>query len=472
MNVYPDNHKPDKMEKKIYVQGIQEPSYQRVVIVGGGFAGLKLARQLKGSSYQIVMIDKNNYHQFQPLYYQVATSGLEPSAIAFPIRKVFKRNPQMVFRMLELVQVNSAAREIETNAGWLRYDYLVLAIGADTHFFGMDSIQKYATPMKTISEALFLRNKLISNFEQAYNEPNEEKKEALLNVVVVGGGPTGVELAGAIAEMRRDVLPLDYPTMNWERMRVCLLEAGPRLLNGMSEASGEKALQFLKKLGVDVTLNAAVKDFDGEQVRVADGQKITAKTLIWAAGIKANPVVGISEEAILPNGRIRVNRFNQVENVPGVYAIGDLAFMPSPHYPNGHPQVAQVAIQQAKNLSYNLRSLEKERQFQEFEYKDLGSMATIGKKLAVVDLPFLSFQGFNAWLVWLFVHLMAIVGVKNRLFIFLNWAWSYLSFDASLRLLIRPVQINTSKQKEHPLKASESERSVSEIIPKQEEAIR
>jgi len=436
------------METKNYVQGIPAPSYQRVVIVGGGFAGLKLARELKGSSYQVVMIDKNNYHQFQPLYYQVATSGLEPSAIAFPIRKVFKRSPQMIFRMLELVQVNASAREIETNAGWLKYDYLVLAIGADTHFFGMDRIQQYATPMKTISEALFLRNKLISNFEAAYNEPLEEKKEALLNVVVVGGGPTGVELAGAIAEMRRDVLPLDYPTMNWEGMRVCLLEAGPRLLNGMSDASGEKALLFLKKLGVDVMLNAAVKDFDGEQVLVGDGQKITAKTLIWAAGIKANPVAGLNQGLFLPNGRIRVNRFNQIEETQGVYAIGDLAFMPTPKYPKAHPQVAQVAIQQAKNLSYNLKSLEKERAFKEFEYKDLGSMATIGKKLAVVDLPFLSFQGFIAWLVWLFVHLMAIVGVKNRLFIFLNWAWSYLSFDASLRLLIRPVQINYPKPKE------------------------
>ncbi|WP_316929201.1 NAD(P)/FAD-dependent oxidoreductase [Nitritalea halalkaliphila] len=383
------------METKKYVQGIPKPSYQRVLIVGGGFAGLKVARELKGSAYQVVMIDKNNYHQFQPLYYQVATSGLEPSAIAFPFRKVFKRDDKMLFRMLEFKQVDVEAREIETDAGWLAYDYLVLAIGADTHFFGMENIRKHATPMKTISEALFLRNKLISNFEAAYNTDDLQKRESLLNVVVVGGGPTGVELAGAIAEMRRDALPLDYPTMDWKRMRVCLLEASPRLLNGMSEASGQKSLAFLEKLGVDVTLNAAVKDFDGEHVLVADGQKIAAKTLIWAAGVRANPVPGLPEEAFLPNGRVRVNRFNQVEAAPGVYAIGDLAYMETPKFSKGHPQVAQVAIQQAKNLSYNFRSLLKERRWEEFEYKDLGSMATVGQKLAVVDLPYLSFQALS-----------------------------------------------------------------------------
>ncbi|WP_316929198.1 NAD(P)/FAD-dependent oxidoreductase [Nitritalea halalkaliphila] len=280
---------------------------------------------------------------------------------------------------------------------------------------------------------------MISNFEEAYNTNDRAQRETLMNVVVVGGGPTGVELAGAIAEMKKYALPYDYPTMDWTQMEVYLVEMSPRLLNGMSDASGEKSLEFLKRLGVKVRLNCAVGDYDGEVVKLADDETIRTQTLIWAAGIRANPVPGLPEAVFGSGGRIQTNGYHQVEGLDGVYVLGDLALTPDENFKEGHPQVAQVAIQQASNCAYNFKSLLKNRPFKSFLYKDLGTMATIGRKKAVVDLPFFSFQGFFAWLAWLFVHLMAIVGVKNRLFIFLNWAWSYLSFDASLRLLIRPV---------------------------------
>ncbi|MCC5921491.1 MAG: NAD(P)/FAD-dependent oxidoreductase [Cyclobacteriaceae bacterium] len=427
-----------------YLKNLPEAENKRILIVGGGFAGLRVARKLKGTGYQILMIDKNNYHQFQPLFYQVAASGLEPSAISFPLRRIFKGVPNMLFRMVELEKVEYENNRVLTNKGYIDYDYLVLATGADTNYFGMENIKKYGTPMKSVSEALYIRNRLIANFEEAYTCDSQEKRRQLLNVVVVGGGPTGTELAGAIAEMKRYSLPKDYPTMDFSDMRVILVEMGGRLLNGMSDVAGEKSLKFLESLGVEVMLNAAVKDYDGENVKLED-QEIPSNILLWAAGVAPNPVPGLPEEKFF-RGRLKVNEFLEVEGMKNIFALGDLAYFEEEKFPKGHPQVAQVAIQMGDRLAKNFKLIDKKKEPKGFSYTDLGSMATIGRKLAVVDLPFIKFQGFIAWLTWLFVHLMAIVGVKNRLFIFMNWAWSYLNFDASLRLLIRPRKVQHEEE--------------------------
>ena len=420
------------------IAGIPENGKKRVVIIGGGFAGLKLAKSLKKSEFQIVLIDKNNYHQFQPLFYQVATSGLEPSAISFPLRKAFQNQQHIHFRIAALEKVDAENQAIHTDIGRLNYDYLVLAIGADTNYFGNQNIQRHATPMKSLGEAIHLRNTILTNFEKALNETEPEVIDSLLNFVIVGGGPTGTELAGALAEMKNYILPKDYPELDFSRMKIYLLEAASKVLNGYSEASSIKGKKYLDKLGVQVMTDTFVKDYDGKAVLLADGQTLATDTLIWAAGIKGNPVHGLGTDIIGRGGRLKVDAHNLVENQPNIYAIGDIALMTTEKYENGHPQVAQVAIQQAGLLAKNLKRKEKGQALKAFKYLDKGSLATVGRNLAVADLPFVSFQGFAAWVLWLFVHLMAILGVKNRLFVFINWAWSYLTYDQSLRLLIKP----------------------------------
>lgn len=418
------------------IPNIPKTDRKRVVIVGGGFAGLKLARKLTKSQFQVVLFDKNNYHQFQPLFYQVATAGLEPSAISFPLRKVFQDQKGLHFRMAKVERIAPASQEVFTNIGKVSYDYLVLAIGATTNYFGNKGIEENAVPMKSLTEALQLRNTILTHFEKALNTSRVADMQALLNIVVVGGGPTGVELAGAIAEMRNVILPKDYPELDFSQMEVSLLEAGPKVLNGYSEAASAKAQTYLEKLGVNVQTSAMVEGYDGTTVSLQDGKKLQSKTVIWAAGVKANEVAGIPESAYGRARRLVVDRQNRVEGLKHVFAIGDLAYMETPKYPQGHPQVAQVAIQQANLLYKNLRAWQRNKAEKAFEYSDKGSLATVGRNLAVADLPFFSFQGFLAWVLWLFVHLMAIVGVKNRLFVFINWAWSYFTYDQSLRLLI------------------------------------
>ncbi len=420
------------------IAGIPENGKKRVVIIGGGFAGLKLAKSLKKSEFQIVLIDKNNYHQFQPLFYQVATAGLEPSAISFPLRKAFQNQQHIHFRIAALEKVDAQNQAIHTDIGRLNYDYLVLAIGADTNYFGNQNIQRHATPMKSLGEAIHLRNTILTNFEKALNETEPKVIDSLLNFVIVGGGPTGTELAGALAEMKNYILPKDYPELDFSRMKIYLLEAASKVLNGYSEVASIKGKKYLDKLGVQVMTNTFVKDYDGKAVLLADGQTLATDTLIWAAGIKGNPVHGLGTDIIGRGGRLKVDAHNLMENQSNIYAIGDIALMTTTKYENGHPQVAQVAIQQAGLLAKNLKRKEKGQTLKAFKYLDKGSLATVGRNLAVADLPFVSFQGFAAWVLWLFVHLMAILGVKNRLFVFINWAWSYLTYDQSLRLLIKP----------------------------------
>jgi len=422
------------------IPNIPKNERKRIVIVGGGFAGLKLARKLMKSHFQVVLFDKNNYHQFQPLFYQVATAGLEPSAISFPLRKVFQAQQHLHFRVATVDRIEPSTQEIFTNIGKLDYDYLVLAMGATTNYFGNKGIAEHAVPMKSLSEALQLRNTILTHFEKALSASQVEDRKTLMNIVVVGGGPTGVELAGAIAEMRNVILPKDYPELDFSQMEVSLLEAGPKVLNGYSETSSAKAETYLEKLGVNVQTTAMVADYDGQQVTLKDGRTLNSRTVIWAAGVKANEIEGIPAEAYGRARRLIVDRQNRIQGVDNIFAIGDLAYMETEKYPQAHPQVAQVAIQQANLLHRNLKHIENNKPLRDFSYTDKGSLATVGRNLAVADLPFLHFQGFIAWVLWLFVHLMAIVGVKNRLFVFINWAWSYFTYDQSLRLLINPKE--------------------------------
>ncbi|MGB0391177.1 MAG: NAD(P)/FAD-dependent oxidoreductase [Salibacteraceae bacterium] len=420
------------------IPNLPEKTGKRVVIVGAGFAGLKLAQSLSQKYFQVILIDKNNYHQFQPLFYQVATSGLEPSSISFPIRRVFSKISHVHFRVAEVQKVDYKSKVLETAQGAVDYDYLVLSAGATTNFFGNKNLEKYAIPMKSLSEALFLRNRILDNYEKALNTGSTDEQEALMNIVIAGGGPTGVELAGAIAEMRAFVLPKDYPTLDFSKMQITLLEGSPRLLNGMSEFAGKNALKYLEDLNVNVALNTLVEDFDGHSVIIKEAENVLSKTLIWAAGIKANSIEGFEKEAFSRGGRIRVNSYSQTTFSEKVFALGDQAIMEIESNPNGDPQVAQVAIQQAENLAKNLIRIQEGKALRPFAYNDKGSMATIGRNLAVCDLPFGKLKGYPAWVLWLFVHLMAILGTKNKLFVFMNWVWNYVTYNQSLRLLIKP----------------------------------
>ncbi len=430
------------------ISKIPQTDKPRIVIVGGGFAGLKLAMKLSKSDFQIILLDKNNYHQFQPLFYQVATAGLEPSSISFPLRKIFQKHDNIHFRVAELQSIDVSNKEINTNIGRLAYQYLVLALGADTNFYGMKDIEANAIPMKSTPEALFIRNTILMNYETAVNINDPDEETALMNIVIVGGGPTGVELAGALAEMRKYVLPKDYPELDFTNMKIYLLEANSRLLKTMKERSSKRALKYLENLGVNVRLNASVKSFDGGTVSLNDGTVFKTRTLLWAAGIKANEIEGLQPEFYGPGRRLLVNEYLQIESHPEIFVMGDMALLRSEDYPNGHPQVAQAAIQQARLIAKNLVRAGKGKQMLGFNYNDKGSLATIGRNMGVADLPGISLFGFTAWFVWIFVHLMAILGQKNKLLIFINWLWNYFTYDQSLRLILRQVQYKQSKTHE------------------------
>ena len=417
---------------------IPETPQKRIVIIGAGFGGLKLAKKLIGSGYQIVLIDKNNYHQFQPLFYQVASAGIEPSSILFPLRKIFQKRKDVYIRVAEVYSVDPVKKVLQTSLDTVWYDVLVIATGVNSNFFGMKNMEEYAIPMKSVSEAMALRNRILMNLEKAVTlfDKDEEEKKSLLNVVVVGGGPTGVEISGAIAEMKKFVLPKDYPDLNFDLMQINLVEGSGAVLNSLSGHASEKALFYLKRLGIHVHLKTRVTDYDGETLSFADGNFIKSKLVIWAAGISGEVPSGIPNESVGRGKRMLVNEFNMLKGFEDIYSIGDSCIMSTPEYPNGHPQVAQVAIQQGINLAKNLIAMNKNAKLKPFRYIDRGSMATIGRNRAVADLPFLKFSGFIAWLTWMFVHLMAIVGVKNRLLIFINWMWNYMTYDQSLRLIL------------------------------------
>ncbi|HEY0355465.1 MAG TPA: NAD(P)/FAD-dependent oxidoreductase [Flavisolibacter sp.] len=423
------------------------PHQKRVVIAGAGFAGLTLAKKLSSKSFQVVLIDKNNYHQFQPLLYQVAAAGLEPTSIAFPLRKVFQKKKNVFIRIAEVRAVDTQNNSLQTSIGNIQYDYLVIAHGASTNFFGMSDLQQHAFPMKSVSEALLLRNTLLQNYELALTSKDPEEREALLHIIIVGGGPTGVELAGAIAELKNKILPKDYPEINFNQMKVCLVEASPRLLNGMSEGAGNRVKKYLNGLGVNVLTNTSIKNYDGHAAIINDGKVIYSRSLIWAAGVKGSLLEGLPASALLPNHRIIVDHTNRVKHLQNVFAIGDVAAMLGNEFPKGHPQVAPVAIQQASLLSRNLERLVSNKVLVPFVYKDKGSMATVGRNLAVAEAGKIKLKGFIAWIAWMMVHLMSIIGVKNRLLILINWVWQYVTYDQSLRLIIRPSEKKTKQKK-------------------------
>lgn len=421
-----------------YIPNIPSTNKKRIVIVGGGFGGLKLLLKLTGKGFQIVLIDKNNFHQFQPLLYQVATAGLEPSAISFPFRKIIQKKKDVYFRMASLLEVVAAKNEIVTDIGKLKYDYLVLAMGTTTNYFGQKSFEDHAIPMKTASDSIFIRNKILENFEKSLLEQETHKIRAYLNIALVGGGPTGVELAGAFAEMKKFILPKEYPELDLNIMNIVLFEASPRLLSGMSEYSSNAALKYLTQMGVDVRLNTKVVDYDGTKLSISNDDYFETKSVVWAAGIKANPFEGIDKSLISRGGRIITDRFNRIKGYDNIFVIGDQAYMETQKYSNGHPQVAQVAIQHAYNLAKNITNLELKRDLKEFEYTDKGSMATIGRNRAVADLPFIKLRGIIAWFMWSVAHLFTIFGMKNKVSVFIDWVWSYLTYDQSLRILIKP----------------------------------
>lgn len=418
---------------------IQRNQKKRVVIVGGGLGGLRLAEDLYGSGMQVVLIDKNNFHQFPPLIYQIASAGIDPSSISFPFRQIFRKRKDFYFRMAEARMVDTEKKILQTSIGKIDYDYLVLAAGATTNFFGNKNIEEWAIPMKTVPEAMGLRNALLSNFERALTCATEEERQELLNVVIVGGGATGVEIAGALAEMRRYVIPYDYPDMDSSLMHIYLIEAGDRLLAGLSQESSQKAYEFLKSMGVDIQFGKMVTDYRDHKVVMKDGTEIPTRTFLWVSGIRANAMPGIDESHLGRGFRFKVDEYNRIPSVEDVFAIGDQCLQTSDAaYPNGHPQVAQVAIQQAKNLAKNLKLINQGADSSEltaFHYKNLGSMATIGRNKAVVEIGKFRSQGFFAWVLWLVVHLRSILGVKNKMMVLLNWLWKYVSYNDSIRMI-------------------------------------
>lgn len=415
---------------------IPDTDKKRVVIIGGGFGGLKLANKLGQSDFQLVLIDRNNYHQFPPLFYQVASSGLEYNSISFPFRKLFQHRKNIYFRLAEVTAVEAEQNKIQTSIGELHYDYLVIAAGTVTNFFGNQPIQKQALPMKTIEEALVLRDTILLNFEKATTCTDPDEKQALLNIVVVGGGATGVEISGALSEMKRFVLPKDYPDLGQFTMNIYLIEGSHKLLGAMSDSASSNSERFLRDMGVIVMLNKKVIDYKEDQVILDDGESIHTHTLVWVSGVTAAHFDQLKPEMTGRGGRILVNEFNRTNEYPAIFAIGDICMQTEKNFPNGHPQVAQVAIQQGELLAENLKRIESGKEPVAFHYKDLGTLATVGRNKAVADLHRIKLHGFTAWAVWMLVHLRSILGVKNKLIVLIDWIWSYFSYEQSMRFIL------------------------------------
>lgn len=416
----------------------QNLHYPKVVIVGGGFAGLELAKKLNKKKVLVYLIDKHNYHTFQPLLYQVATGGLGSDSIAYPLRKVIGPMPNVAYRMAEVSAINAEKKCLETNVGEFHYDMLVLATGSTTNYFGNKELEALTMPIKTISQALDIRSYFLQEFEKALTEQSISSREETLNFVIVGAGPTGVELAGAMAEIRKNVMPHDYRELNPQHMRIHLVEAGTRVLAAMSEKSSASAQKFLLEMGVEVHLNTMVTGYDGRELKLKGHESLNAETVIWSAGVMGDMPTGLSEDKIVRGNRIRVNEFALVEGEEDIYAIGDIAAMISEQYPHGHPMVASVAVQQGPWLAKNILQRLENKAPKPFVYNDKGSMATIGRNRAVVDLPFMHIKGWVAWYIWMFVHLLLLVSFRNRLIVFVNWAWNYISYERAIRLIIRP----------------------------------
>lgn len=415
---------------------IPESDKPRILIVGGGFGGITLASKLSGKDYQVVLVDKTNYHQFQPLLYQVATAGLEPSSISFPFRKIFDNKENFYFRLCEVTDFNPEGKYIDTSIGVIAYDYLVIATGTTTNFFGNEVVEQTSYPMKSVEEALQLRNALLLNLEKALDCGNPEERQRLVNIVVVGGGATGVEIAGAISEMKRYVVNKDYPDLKGTNINICLVEGTDRVLSSMTDQSSSHVLKFLDKMGVEVILNKMVTTYENGEVVLSDGERIPAATLIWVSGVTANRFGNIPKELLGRGGRILVDEFNHLIGHDDIFVIGDICMQTEEKYPNGYPQVAPVAIQQGKNLAKNLKRILKGEPMKPFRYKNQGTLATVGRNKAVADIHKVRLSGFPAWAVWMLVHLRSILGVRNKVMVLIDWVWNYMTYDRSSRFII------------------------------------
>ena len=426
---------------------IPQTSFPRIVIIGGGFAGISLAKKLAKQEVQVVLLDKHNYHTFQPLLYQVSTGGLEPDSIAYPIRKIVKNFPNFFFRLANVEGIDTEKKKISSDIGELKFDYLVLATGSETNFFGNTEIERHSMAMKTIPQSLNLRSLILENFEEALLTSDLHERNALMNFVIVGAGPTGVELAGALAEIKKGILPKDYPDLDTRLAQINLIQSGDRILKEMSEVASRKAEDFLEKLGVNVWKNVRVTGYDGKTVTTTSDLTFEAATLVWAAGVKGTTVKGLdSKDYVVSGNRLLVNEFNQVKGFDSIFAIGDIACMLTEEFPKGLPMMAQPAIQQGEQLGDNLLRMVESKPMKPFKYKDKGSMATIGRNKAVVDLKHWKFQGVFAWFVWMFVHLFFLIGFRNRMVVFVNWVYNYIRFDREARLIIRPFKRKTSQE--------------------------
>jgi len=425
---------------------ITKTSFPRIVIIGGGFAGIALAKKLSKQEVQVVLLDKNNYHTFQPLLYQVSTGGLEPDSIAYPIRKILKDFPNFYFRLADVEEIDTNKNKVKTNIGNLKFDYLVVASGSITNFFGNTDVEKHSMAMKTIPQSLNLRSLILENFEEALLTSDLNERNALMNFVIVGGGPTGVELAGALAEIKKGILPKDYPDLDTRLAQIHIVQSSDCILKGMSEKASTKAEDFLEKLGVNIWKNVRVTNYDGKTVTTNTDLTFETATVVWAAGVKGATINGLDAEEFVTRGnRILVNEFSQVKGFKHIFAIGDIACMASDEFPQGFPMMAQPAMQQGEQLGDNILKVIEEKPMQPFVYKDKGAMATIGRNKAVVDLQHYKFQGVFAWYVWMFVHLFFLIGFRNRMVVFVNWVYNYVRFDREARLIIRPFKKRLKK---------------------------
>jgi len=414
---------------------IPKSELQRVIIIGSGFAGLQLAKKLEKDKFQVVILDKNNFHQFQPLLYQVATSGLEPDSIVFPTRKIVRSLKNIFFRMAEVIEIVVDDKYVKTDKGYVEYDYLVIATGSTNNFYGMKDVEENSVGLKSIHEALAIRSLILQNLETAVDVALEEEKKINTTIVIVGAGPAGVEMAGALAEFKKYVYPKDYSELKGYPLNIHLISASSKVLPMLSDKSSTHSLRDLKKLKVNVQLSVSVTSYDGVNVKLSNGEIIKSTNLIWTAGVKGSFPKGLPPAIIQKGNRIEVNQFNKIKGCKNVFAIGDVSFMMVNNYPNGHPMVAPVAIQQGGNLAKNL--LKQQEEWEPFMYNDKGSLATIGKKSAVADFGKLHISGIIAWLIWSTVHLMSISGFKNKLAVGLNWASGYFTYDKGNRLIIR-----------------------------------
>ena len=419
---------------------------KRVVIVGGGFGGLKLANKLCNSGFQVVLVDRNNYHQFLPMIYEVASAGLEPSSIAFPFRKIFQKRKDFYFRWADVTGVNAKENLIETSIGKLKYDYLVIASGTETNYFGNQNIEDVALPMKTVEEAMSMRNILLANLERSLTTADLKERQALQNIVIVGGGATGVEVSGALSEMKRFVIPKDYPEMEVHKVNIYLIEASPKLLSAMSPQASANAEKFLRGMGVNVMLNTLVQDYREGKVILDNGMDIPTRNFIWVSGVTGTSFDNIGSEFLGRGRRIKVDEHNKVIGLDNVFAIGDVCIMTAEKdYPNGHPQLAQVAIQQGDLLASNLKNMEKGKKLKPFHYRNLGSLATVGRNKAVADFNQLKMHGWFAWIIWLVIHLRSILGIRNKVMVLVNWVWGYLTYDKSIRLIMAAKRVKRPK---------------------------